>query len=225
MKSLRWFAVAAVVAGLPVAAAAQEPTTQPVTTTTPQMAVSPAVPVQSHWLLSGFVGSNFGRDVDEASVDFGGTLGYLWRGSLGAEFAANFTPNFQLEPARSALLLGETPSINSYMINAIGAVPLGIDGQWRPYVSGGVGALTLRSDVLSDPDGFEIQPDASRTAGNIGVGILGFAGNWGIRGDVRYFRGFQNGVDIIDTPTDEVGSQVLSELTFWRANIGLAVRF
>lgn len=182
--------------------------------------------VESHWLASGFVGSNFANDADEASVDFGGSLGYLWRGVLGVEFQANFAPEFDLEPGRSALLQGEQPWINSYMFNAISAVPLGDEGRFQPYVSGGLGALTLRADVL-DAVGADVDPDDSRFGGNIGFGVLGFANNnVGIRGDVRYFTGFQEELgDDIESPEELVGSQVLSDLNFWRANIGVAFRW
>jgi hypothetical protein len=49
----------------------------------PSMATAQAQPagpgfadrVESHWLASGFVGSAFAEDADEASIDFGGTIG------------------------------------------------------------------------------------------------------------------------------------------------------
>lgn len=232
MRISQWgVIVVACVVGLPILAAAQTPqgTTPQTTTGTPILER-----IDSHWLASGFVGSSFGNEAADPSVDFGGTVGYLWRGIVGGEFQANFSPEFTLEEPRSALLLGAKPWINSYMANAIGALPLGEEGRWHPYVSGGLGALTLRSDMLATDQG-EIDPDDRRLGRNFGFGIMGFLRNWGLRGDVRYFRGFES--DIIGArlvegnfdpgaiPADEIGDQVLEQLVFWRANVGLAVRW
>jgi hypothetical protein len=197
-------------------------TTQTTTTTSDE---GPGI--ESHWLASGFVGSNFGRDSEDASVDFGGTIGYLWRGVLGGEFQANFSPDFQLEGFRRALLLNDEPWINSYMFNAIAAVPIG-DGGWQPFVSGGVGALTLQSDVLSgQEETLAIEPDDSRFGGNIGAGIMGMIGNAGVRGEVRFFRGFEEDFDAdpVESQNEAIATQVLSNLQFWRANIGVAFRW
>jgi hypothetical protein len=236
----KWITFAVIGVGLPIAAAAQAPATQTdeskttttvettqTQTTTTTTDDSPGI--ASHWLASGFVGSNFGRDSDEASVDFGGTLGYLWRGVLGGEFQANFSPDFKLEGTRRALLINDEPWINSYMMNAIAAVPIGSDGGWQPFVSGGVGVLTLQSDVLQSSEGnlSAVEPDDSRFAGNIGAGIMGIVGNAGVRGEVRFFRGFEEdfNADPIESPAEAVGTRILSDLQFWRANIGIAFRW
>jgi hypothetical protein len=221
---------------LPVGAAAQAPATQTETQTTTTVQTTQTTTttddddpgIDSHWLASGFVGSNFGRDSDEASVDFGGTIGYLWRGVLGGEFQMNFSPDFHLEGARRALLVDDEPWINSYMANAIVAAPIGADGGWQPFVSGGLGMLTLKSGaLLSDGDPGTLEPDDSRLAGNIGAGIMGIVGNAGVRGEVRFFRGFEEdfGTDPIESPTEAVGTRILSDLQFWRANIGVAFRW
>jgi hypothetical protein len=214
---------------LPVAAVAQTQTTQPPQTATTTDQTPLLERTTSHWLASGFVGSNFGGDADEASVDFGGTIGYLWRGVAGAEFQANFSPDFELSGTRSGLLFEGQPWINSYMANAIGAVPLGVEGQFQPYLSGGLGVLTLRSDsILSNGDRNELEPDDSRFAGNIGGGLMGYVGNFGFRGDIRYFRGFEQGsgdVDPVESRQEAIGTQILSELAFWRINGGVAVRW
>ncbi len=230
MNVSRWLMTIAGVVALPVAAAAQTPGPDepaPVPQVEPAGTGTPILDrVDSHWLASGFVGSSFAQEAEDPAFDFGGTVGYLWRGVLGGEFQANFSPEFELTPGRSALLLGNQPWINSYMINAIGAVPLGEDGRWQPYVSGGFGALTLRSDVLiTDTGGNAFETDNARAAGNIGAGVLGFAQNVGFRADVRYFRGLEDDLSGADDLGELVGSQVLSQLDFWRATAGLAFRF
>ena len=221
----------------------------------------------SHWIASGFVGANVGNNSDQMagstnigsngsvstssnsqrSADFGASLGYLWRNIAGAEFVASFTPNFQMQNMLAPA--GSTPNVNSYMANAVGAVPLGADGQWQPYVSGGFGAITMRGvngESSSTDNGNALSnaaantgtavanalsPDETRPAGDIGVGLMGFAGNVGVRGDIRYFRALSNDNGNNDNATSATGAsssaqpEFLPGLSFWRANIGVAFRW
>jgi hypothetical protein len=187
---------------------------------------------ENQWMAFGFVGSNLAtEDADQASFDFGGSVGYLWRGAVGAEFQANFSPNFELDPTRSVFLAGENPWINTYMFNAMAAIPIGSTARFQPYVSGGFGALTLRADSILPANGATgnaVTPDDTRGGGNLGGGVMGYMGPVGVRADVRWFRGFDagNGADAPNqTPAETIGRAVLADLRFWRANIGLAFRF
>ena len=188
----------------------------------------------SHWIASGFVGSDFGNQATGSSVDFGGSVGYLWNNWVGGEFLAGFAPNFQLQStANNAFLLsGNNPAINSYMANAIGAISLGPDANWQPFVSGGFGAIQLRSGLnnINTSIGTTVtnsfNSNESRAAGNIGAGVMGFMGGWGIRADVRYFRAFSqsdNGSSATNGSTSNLG--IVPGLDFWRANIGVAFRW
>ena len=77
------------------------------------------------WAVVGFLGSSFGDEVAEEHVDFGGAVNYLWRRFVGGEFIATFSPTFDFSGAGEA-------NLNSYMANAIGALPLGEGGHWQP---------------------------------------------------------------------------------------------
>ena len=59
---------------------------------------------------------------------------------VGAEGLVDFAPSFKMDN----LLFQDNPTVNTYMINAIGAVPVGSENQFFPYVSGGFGAVQLR---------------------------------------------------------------------------------
>src|SRR5262245_36971708 len=85
-------------------------TTAAATTATaaPQGMFSSGAP--NRWVLSGFIGQNFGASTDGASTNFGGSLSYLHHGVLGGEFLADFTPKFKMQNA--AILLGERPEVN-----------------------------------------------------------------------------------------------------------------
>ena len=220
---------------LPASAAAQSgtaTTTGTTTTTTTQIRQTTTTAdfdddegLNSQWMASGCVGSDFARAVDGSSMNFGGSLGYLYKGAFGAEFLAGFAPDFQI----NNLLLGsERPQVNSYMFNVIGAAPFGGYARVQPFVSAGLGAITLGSNQLNDDDPQEntLDPDDSRLGGNVGGGIMAHMGNWGIRGDVRYFRAFRgDAITPTDNPQQDALNSLLPGLDFWRANIGLSLRW
>jgi hypothetical protein len=227
------FVALLVALAVPVSAAAQSGTataTGTATTLTSQTSQTTTADYDddykgSHWMASGFVGSDFARQVDGSSMNFGGSIGYLYKGAFGAEFLAGFAPDFEL----NNLVLGtERPQVNSYMFNLIGAAPFGGDARIAPFFSAGLGTITLGSNQLNDDDPQEntLDPDDSRLGGNVGGGIMAYMGNVGIRGDVRYFRAF-TGDPITPTgnPQQDALNSLLPGLDFWRANIGLSFRW
>ena len=247
--------VAVLSVSVPAALSAQTTTTTSTTTQTTTTASSGSgsyhAATAGHWIASGFVGSNFknnssslfGGETNNAnstasanSVDFGGNIGYLWHNIAGAEFLAGFTPNFEMQNALAPA--GATPWVNTYMINAVGAAPLGSGGMWQPFISGGVGMITMRglnsssstvstgnvSTSASALGNNLFNPDESRAGGDIGVGLMAFMGGWGVRGDVRYFRAFTSNNAVTSTVSSG-STDILPGLNFWRANIGVAFRW
>src|SRR5262245_56187868 len=196
MRLVQWTVIGAFALALPAVASAQG-TTQTTTTTTVQTS-GKDYNSSSHWTASGFIGSNFGAATNSASFDFGGQLAYLWGGWAGAEFLADFAPTFKMNNA----LLSDNPNVNSYMANAIIAVPIGDETRIQPYVSGGLGGIQMRADVLNVPvrpsSGFTYS-NQTRFGGDIGAGIMGFAGPIGLRADVRYYRAFSTSNDVTNT--------------------------
>jgi hypothetical protein len=183
MQTIRGAAVFALMIGLPAMCAAQA-RQAPATTNQSTTSIITQDP-ESHWLASGFVGSNFGRNAEPSSGEFGGSIGYLWKSKFGAEFDTGFTPSFQLQS--NFFGLGIEPQINTYMANAIAALPLGAEGAWQPYVSGGGGAISLMSGNEGEAANF-LSPNGTKFGGNVGGGLMGFAGSWGFKADVRYYR-------------------------------------
>jgi len=199
----------------------QQQTTTTTTTTTTYPSGS------SHWTASGFVGSEFGSDISQASVDFGGQLGYLWNGMVGAELLADFAPRSRLGNA----LFANNPMLNAYMVNAVGAIPIGTEARFQPFVSGGIGAIQLSADVLNIPTvtaGAFTSSTQSKFGGDIGAGVMGFAANnIGFRADVRYYKAFTdtNSITSASSAADAVALAQLSGLSFWRANVGVALKW
>jgi hypothetical protein len=72
-----------------------------------------------------------------------------------------------------------TPDVLSYTGNVVVSVPSG--SAVVPYVTGGVGGLSLFSR-----EAFGINETESLFASNVGGGVKWYAGRWGLRGDYRF---------------------------------------
>jgi hypothetical protein len=194
--------IGAAVALAPVRAFAQEPVLTP---------VEPGDMIENQFVVSGFVGGSHGGDVDQADVGYGAALDYLRNGRFGFELLGDFTPSVELAGAVTNDL-----QVNNYMFNAIGAAPIGAEGNWQPYVSGGIGAIRLNSELDDEVFG---EADETRFGGNIGFGLMGFADRVGFRADFRYFTGAADEEAVLtDFPPAE-------DLNFWRSSAGIAVRW
>jgi hypothetical protein len=248
MRIADYVITAAVVAGLSGTAMAQTPSTTQTPSTQPApvaVVVPTSDPYVNHWVASAFVGSNFGTNSRDnlvdilgtdtgSSINWGGQIAYMWRGYVGAEGLFEFAPSFSMDN----LLFDGNPTVNTYMLNLIGAIPVGSENQFFPYASGGFGAVQLRSDIFTLTTAAVPSPapivtigtvsaDATRFGGNIGGGVYGFAGSWGFRGDIRYYRSSTvSNLDVInDTAENIFARDSLSGLSFWKANVGVAFRW
>jgi hypothetical protein len=205
----------------------------------PPPPLPPPVPTHTYmpWIASGFVGSSFGTTVnvvqetpnfdDNVGADwtYGGQIGYLWHGIVGGEFLADFAPHVGLDNP----VLQENPRVNSYMGNVIGAYPLGADGRYQPYISGGFGSIGMHADVFTSLINGNVttaSTNQNQWGSDFGGGIMAFADRWGVRGDIRYFRASTDDTFRSDnTPEENVTQALLSDLHFWRGTIGVAFRW
>ena len=228
-------AVTAALSGTAAAQTAQSTASPTPTVQTPALApATVAGPTQSHWIAAGFVGTSFDKSNDitgfgddsDHDFNFGGQVGYLWRGMVGGEFLADFAPSINDD-------LGITQDgdlwVNTYMANAMGAYPLGADGQFQPYASGGIGRIAVAADVFNDIaeplSGTDHFTDG-RFGYNFGGGLMAFATHVGVRADVRWYKSTtNNNVDTTEPLTDQLAQSLLSGLQFWRANVGVAFRW
>ena len=124
-------------------------------------------------------------------MPYGFQAGYLWRWA-GGEVIGDFAPNFRI----SSLALAKSPAVNSWMFNALGETTW---AWFQPYVCGGIGVVTLRSQTFDDTaipvvtvqgtlatSQNTINTARSHFGSNIGAGFFAFTNQWGIRGDVRF---------------------------------------
>jgi outer membrane protein W len=160
------------------------------------------------------------------SLAFGGQIAYLWKEKVGGEFLASFAPSVGI--ANANLFLADNPRVSTYMANVIGSVPFGSEGQFRPYMSAGVGAIALHTDFFTSVSGIDtVSTNRSKFGSNIGGGLMVFVHHVGIRADVRHYNVHTSENDLLligDSPSD-LTRGLLSGLEFWRADAGIAFRW
>ena len=230
MRSVRYLLAAALVSGVPGAAMAQtSPSSNPVPVLAP---ANDAGSARSHWTASGFVGSNFGASSDvplidnHSSFDVGGAVAYLWKGIVGAEFLTDFAPSFNI----GNVSIPNGPHLSTYMANAIGVIPLGPNGQFQPFVSGGWGGINMRTNIetgIGTPaDPTVTNSDSQLTwGGNIGFGAMAFVNKMiGLRADIRYYRAGTNN-NLTGSLDDQLTQHLVSGLSFWRSGVGVAFQW
>jgi len=249
---LRSFVITAVVVGLSGPAFAQTGSQTAANTPASQAAaVTTTSDNPRGWMASGFIGTNFNSsrnsgidltDIEDlnnnnsTSVNFGGQLGYLARGVIGGEFLADFSPSLG---TFDNVLFQKSPDVNSYMFNLIAVAPFGHAHSYDPYISGGIGAVTLHSTIFTtDPTraanlnalGTETI-SGSRFGWDLGGGVMAWSEkNWGFRGDLRYYKTSTNDPgNNFDLNNIGDGSDFtrleLAGMSFWKANAGIAFRW
>jgi len=182
------------------------------------------------WLFTPFIGINWGgsarfnesgadfEDKFEKKVDFGASLAWMGAGILGFEFDFGYSPNFFAETTGDTNFGYSDSNATTLMANVILGVPIGGQSGFgvRPYASGGVGVIRTTIDDVDDF--FDISSnDFGMNAGG-GVHVF-FSDKIGLRGDVRYFRSFND-----DSPNDDLDFS-LGGFHYWRGTVGLSIRF
>ena len=168
-----------------------------------------------------FFGVNFGGDsgkefseaFDTSQYNWGASIAFMGGGIFGFEGDFGYSPDFY----------GKTETGGSNAFTATGNLIVGIPfgGQQgfgvRPYGIVGTGVLTSKSDF-----GVSITDiDETNITWSAGGGVLLFFGTRvGIRGDVRYFRTFDD-LEILGLPI----AQSPGKVDFTRGSLGFVLRF
>jgi hypothetical protein len=179
-------------------------------------------PASADVIITPFVGKTFGAQqtftlaasTDKQSWILGGSAAWLSDNLFGAEIDFGYAPRFFT--SNQALLRGSN-TVVSITGNVLLAVPVVVTrDSLRPYVSAGMGLLhagvddaaSLNTDVLSN-----------FTAISVGGGAIGFLSpRTGVRFDLRHVRSVTRGMN----PATGEGEP---RLGFWRATIGVALRY
>jgi opacity protein-like surface antigen len=188
-------------------------------------------PASADWTLTPFVGWNFGGSADintgssrsntsstfERKLDYGASLATMGRGAVGFEVDFGYSPNFFETSTPPSGFFKFTPDSN--VTTLMGNVLIGgHSGPVRPYVVGGVGLIRTKLQDFNQVFSVNSKNDFGL---DVGGGLMGFfSRNVGLRGDVRYFRGFRGTSD-----SSNPSGIALSDFKFWRGSLGLSLKF
>jgi opacity protein-like surface antigen len=147
------------------------------------------------------------------NVMFGGSWTWLTDRILGVEGELTFAPGFF--EARNVPNLVTGSHVMTVVGSVITALPLSITREGlRPYLTGGFGLVRVKVEDLVGLGTSDNSP-----ALQLGGGAIGFVTNrTGLRFDLRYLRS-------LDRTTDAITLDRRSKLSFWRASVGVAIRY
>lgn len=181
-----------------------------------------ATRASAEWQLRPFVGVTFGGgttlvDLDHAAgrPNIAVGIGGVWLGDIvGLDVDLGYAPGF-FQTGNQRLVLRS--SVTTLTGNIVIAVPRRLtEYSLRPYFVGGGGVMRARSD-----DFFGVLRVASALpAVDLGGGVTGFlTDRIGVNWDVRCFR------SLAGAPEGRGLSLGAEKLSFWRANVALAIRY
>jgi opacity protein-like surface antigen len=181
------------------------------------------------WTFTPFLGWNFGSSADvsgtggpgfkdkfEKKIDYGASLMGIGAGPIGFEIDFGYSPNFfETSTTASGFQFASSSNVTTLMGNLVVGAK---SGPVRPYVVGGVGLL--RSRVQDVDEVFDVNTKNDFGL-DVGGGVMGFfSENVGLRGDIRYFRGFRGTSD-----SDNATGITLGDFKFWRGSVGVSFKF
>jgi len=165
--------------------------------------------------VSPWVGVQFGSDWNNGRAGFGADAGYMGAGIIGGELDFGYSPSF----------FGTQNDFgNNTVINVMGNVIVGVPvggthgAGIRPYATFGVGLLRTQIDggTLA-----QVSSSNNQWGWNLGAGVMGyFNDHVGLRGDVRYLRGFED----LNTGNQVIDLDGSNQLHFWRTSFGVVLR-
>jgi len=163
------------------------------------------------WYAVPFLGMTFGGDTTKSATTVGVAAGWRGAGRLGGEADIAWTPGLFEQDGFLA-----NRSAVTVMGNAVAWLWADRAFPFQPYASGGLGLVRLK---LSQA-GWLFEIDEQKLGYNVGAGLDYAIDRVGIRGDVRYFRTVGEG-----DGGDNLFGVDASKFGFWRASVGLKVRF
>lgn len=148
------------------------------------------------------------------------------KGTFGASVALGGLIGLEAEAARTPLglldnvdIVDVDTDITTYMVNLVVRAPI---GRVQPYGSAGVGMVKASGSVTIPGLGRVFEADAKNVGWNVGGGLYLFpAKHLGIRADLRRF---QTG-DVTWEDIGSLGDLPLPTFDFWRASVGVTVKF
>lgn len=172
------------------------------------------------WFLTPFAGLKFAGesrivDLDQGASNtkftLGGIVGRIGDGLLGVEGDVGYSPRFF---ERSSGMLITRSYVLTVMGNVVLTTPQEFTGDsLRPFVSGGAGLMHVQIDDI-----VSLLPVNSNLFGiNVGGGATGrLTDVTSLRFELRYFK---------SVTSDDQAVRLGTSLSFWRAGVGLTLRY
>jgi hypothetical protein len=179
--------------------------------------IAAPTPARAEGYVTPWVGANWGsgNNVDNGRAAFGINAGGMGAGIIGGEVAFGYSPSFfgtQNDFGNNTVI--------DLMGNIIIGVPVGgTSGKGiRPFVTGGIGLLRTQIDGGSLAD---VSSSNNMLGWNAGAGVMGyFNDHVGLRGDLRYTRGFED----LNTGNTVIDLDGNNQLKYWRVSAGVVIR-
>lgn len=165
--------------------------------------------------FSPWASANGGSGFDNGRAGFGFDVGGMGAGIIGGELDFGYSPSF----FGTANDFGHNTVIN-LMPNIIVGIPVGgtHGAGVRPFVTAGAGWLRTQIDGGTVA---HVSSSNNEWGWDAGGGVMGyFNDHFGLRGDVKYIRGFEN----LNTGVQSVDLSGNNQLHFWRAAFGVVIR-
>lgn len=176
----------------------------------------------AEWQLKPFIGATYGGSTtyilvpQENGAHLASGMSGLFLGEvLGVEGDFGHTSGF-FQNSNDPFQLVTDSGVTTTTGNIVVALPRHLSQYTlRPYVVGGAGLMHISIDYRENP---AISVATTLKTMDLGAGVTGFlTKHLGVTWDVRYFRSIDR--------TIETGQSVGSEhLSFWRANMAMAIR-
>jgi hypothetical protein len=176
--------------------------------------VAPA-PARAEGYVTPWVGANWGSDLTNGRAAFGVTAGGMGGGIFGGEVNFGYSPSFfgtQNDFGHNTVI--------DLMGNVIIGVPIGGSrvAAVKPFVTAGVGLLRTQIDGGTVAN---VSSSNNMWGWNAGGGVMGyFNEHVGLRGDIRYLRGFED----LATGNNVIDLNGNNQLHFWRISGGVVLR-
>ncbi len=177
--------------------------------------VSAPMQARADVFVSPWVGTNWGGDINNGRAAFGVQAGGMGAGIIGGEVDFGFSPSF----FGTKNDFGNN-SVLDLMGNVIVGIPVGgtYGAGFRPYVTAGLGLLRTQIDGGNLA---RVTSSNNMWGWNAGLGAMGFFNDHvGLRGDLRYLRGFED----LSTGNTVVDLGGANQLHFWRLAGGVVLR-
>jgi opacity protein-like surface antigen len=175
------------------------------------------------WLFTPFLGATFAPqtpflDLEQSAgttkVVVGGSASLLSDGIFGIEGDFGYSPRFFERSSRTGLITGS--NVTTLLGNLVVTLPLSVTREsLRPYAVAGLGMIHAAAASLIVET---LDVDRNLLGYDFGGGAIGmFDPNVGVRFDLRQFRTVRD----FEHPLQ----QRRSRLSFWRATIGVTIRY